>query len=103
MVSRKKIQLGVFVVVVVFMIIFLRLWQMQVFEGDKYRQLSENNRLRIMSTPAPRGIIFDRNGVPLVKNVPIYSVYIVYDPATGVDVGALSALLGKINRRSNPC
>src|SRR6202142_1989662 len=109
MVSQKKIQLGFFVVAVVFIIILLRLLQLQVLEGDKYRQLSENNRLRIMSTPAPRGIIFDRNGVPLVKNVPIYSVYIVYDPARGVDVGALSSMLGEdkqeveslLNRKDN--
>jgi len=109
MVSQKKIQLGFFVVAVVFIIILLRLLQLQVLDGDKYRQLSENNRLRIMSTPAPRGIIFDRNGVPLVKNVPIYSVYIMYDPATGVDVGALSSMLGEdkqeveslLNRKDN--
>ena len=109
MVSQKKIQLGFFVVASVFIVILLRLWQLQVLEGDKYRQLSENNRLRIMSTPAPRGIIFDRNGVPLVKNVPIYSVYIVYDPATGVDIGALSSMLGEdkqeveslLNRKDN--
>ena len=109
MVSQKKIQLGFFVVAGVFIIILLRLWQLQVLEGDKYRQLSENNRLRIMSTPAPRGIIFDRNGVPLVKNVPIYSVYIVYDPARGVDIGALSSMLGedkqelesRLNRKDN--
>jgi penicillin-binding protein 2 len=109
MVSRKKIQLGFFVVAGVFIIILLRLWQLQVLEGDKYRQLSENNRLRILSTPAPRGIIYDRNGIPLVKNVPLYSAYIMYDPAKGVDIGALSSLLGEdkqeveslLNRKDN--
>lgn len=95
MVSQKKIQLGFFAVAGAFIIICLRLWQLQVLEGDKYRQLSENNRLRIMSTPAPRGIIFDRNGVPLVKNVPLYSAYITYDPARGVDIDALSSLIGE--------
>jgi len=109
MVSQKKIQLGFFVIAGIFVVICLRLMQMQILEGDKYRKLSEGNRLKIMSTPAPRGIILDRNGVPLVKNIPMYSVYILYDPAKGVDTETLSSLVGlekqeieaKLNRKDN--
>jgi len=109
MVSKKKIQLGLLVVTGVLMVILLRLVQLQIIDGTMYRQQSENNRLRILSSPAPRGIIYDRNGVALVKNVPFYSVYIMHDPARRVDTAALSSLIGedrqdietRLNRKDN--
>jgi len=107
--TRKKIQLGFFIVAGIFVVICLRLMQLQVVEGDKYRRLSEGNRLKIMSTPAPRGIILDRNGTPLVKNIPMYSVYIMHDPAKSVDIETLASLVGietqeieaKLHRKDN--
>jgi penicillin-binding protein 2 len=109
MVSRKKIQLGLYIVAGIFVIICLRLLQLQVLDGDKYRKLSEGNRLKIMSSPAPRGLILDRNGVPLVKNIPTYSVYIMFDPAKGVNIDTLSSVVGlekqdietRLNRKDN--
>ena len=107
--TRKKIQLGFFIIAGISVVICLRLMQLQVLEGDKYRKLSEGNRLKIMSTPAPRGMILDRNGIPLVKNIPMYSVYIMYDPAKGVDTETLATLVGlekqeieaKLTRKDN--
>ncbi|HTZ18269.1 MAG TPA: penicillin-binding protein 2 [Dissulfurispiraceae bacterium] len=97
------------IVIGAFAVICLRLLQLQVIDGEKYRKLSEGNRLKIMSSPAPRGMIFDRNGIPLVKNIPTYSVYIMYDPAKGIDTGTLSPLVGlerqdlevKLSRKDN--
>ncbi|MBQ9404193.1 MAG: penicillin-binding protein 2, partial [Synergistaceae bacterium] len=40
----------------------------QIYQGDKYIRLAHNNKLRVMRFPAPRGEIFDRNGVPLAVN-----------------------------------
>lgn len=51
-------------------------WLVQVAEGAAYRELAENNRLRKLSIEAPRGLIRDRNGQPLVENVPRYSLLI---------------------------
>jgi len=109
MITRNKIEFGFFVIIAVFLIICLRLVQLQVFEGDKYHKLSESNRLKIVSTPAPRGIIYDRNGVPLVKNIPLYSVYMLYDPAKGADFAELASLVKmdrqeletKLNKKEN--
>jgi penicillin-binding protein 2 len=109
MITRNKIELGFFVVTGIFIIICLRLIQLQIIEGDNYRKLSESNRLKIISNPAPRGIIYDRNGVPLVKNIPLYSVYIMYDAAKGMDLGELSLAVGmdrqeletRLNKKDN--
>ena len=51
-----------------FAIIFFRLWFLQVLSGDKYRAQANNNRIRDVNVPAPRGDIVDRNGKVLVDN-----------------------------------
>lgn len=47
-----------------------RLFWMQVIQGNHYKNLSDSNRIRTAVIHAPRGVIFDRNGKPLVYNVP---------------------------------
>ena len=77
--EAKKFFVISYVVIIVFLFLVLRLWQLQVLQGDEYRKLSESNRLRIVNIPAPRGIIFDRNGIPLVKNSPYYFASVIPD------------------------
>jgi penicillin-binding protein 2 len=52
----------------------LRLWHLQVIQGAALRERSENNRIRLERMRAPRGRIFDRNGVELVTNRPAYNL-----------------------------
>lgn len=59
--------LGV-IVVVVLSALLVRLWTMQVLNGESFAAQAENNRVREISIQAPRGRILDRNGVPLVTN-----------------------------------
>lgn len=66
---------------------------MQMLEGNRYKQLSENNRLRIIKTTAPRGIIYDRNGTQLVENIPFFSVSITTDKLKDIDFDSLSDLI----------
>ena len=46
----------------------------QIYHGDKYTRLSYNNRLRFVRFAAPRGEIFDRNGVPLAVNETTFTI-----------------------------
>lgn len=46
----------------------------QIYQGDKYIKLAHSNRLRMIRFPAPRGEIFDRNGVPLAVNDTTFSI-----------------------------
>jgi penicillin-binding protein 2 len=50
--------------------VFFRLFYLQVVQGSYYRYLADNNRTKTITVHAPRGIILDRNGTPLVFNVP---------------------------------
>ena len=47
-----------------------RLWDLQIIDGQKYSDLAKRNGIRKESIPAPRGIIYDRNGIVLSKNIP---------------------------------
>ena len=53
---------------VLFAVIFFRLWFLQVLSGDKYLAEANNNRTREVRVPAPRGEIVDRSGGVLVEN-----------------------------------
>ncbi len=63
--------LGVMVVLVT-----ARLWYLQIFRGDEFKQFAEENRLKKMKIAAPRGMIFDRNRRLLLDNQPTFVVEI---------------------------
>ena len=52
------------------MILFFKLFHLQIVKGNEYRLLSDSNRIRTEIIHAPRGVIFDRFGIPLVQNTP---------------------------------
>src|SRR5207245_10760249 len=55
----------------------VRLWQVQVLQGASYLRQSEDNRIRDYTLAAPRGIIYDRKGRPLVSNPPASTVAVL--------------------------
>jgi len=61
---------------IIFIVLFGRLWQLQVLEYSTYSALSKENTTRTIPTLAPRGIIYDRHGKVIVANRAIFSVYI---------------------------
>lgn len=54
-----------------------RLYYLQVIEGEKYRLLSDENRINHRILFPPRGLILDRFGVPLATNSPSYRAILV--------------------------
>lgn len=87
------------------LILLLRLWYLQILEGDRYFTLSSNNRLRLRVVEAPRGFILDRNGEAMVENRPTFDLYAtpedVTNPAevTGVLAGILQIPASEIEAR----
>ncbi len=61
-------------VVGIFGLVILRLFVLQVLEGSRYRELSEENRIRVEVLTAPRGEIRDRKGRLLADCVPSFTV-----------------------------
>ena len=64
-------------VILLFSLLLLRLWYLQVINGPGYRIRSENNRIRLKEIPPYRGKILDRNGIVIVDNKPSYSLYVI--------------------------
>lgn len=63
----------VFLLVAGFLILgllFIKLFMLQIVEGARFRDLSNSNRIKTVVIHAPRGTIYDRNGEPLVFNIP---------------------------------
>jgi penicillin-binding protein 2 len=74
-----------------FLVLIGAFFKTQVIQNRQYVMQSEENRLRPIPLPAPRGIIYDRHGEVIAENLPAYSVSIT---APNVDSlrGALSQL-----------
>ncbi len=91
-----RIRTAVLCVAVSFLVLLLRLWYLQILEGDRYFALSTNNRLRVRPVEAPRGFILDRNGEILVENRPTFDLYATpEDVNTPKEVAvALAEILG---------
>lgn len=64
-------------VAIAFLVLAYQLYQIQIVQFDYYRVAADTNRFRIVSTSAPRGVIYDRNGKLLVHNEPSFNVSIV--------------------------
>jgi len=75
--QEKKMQVFLFLVLAFFTVLAVRLAYMQLVQNDKFTTLAKENRMRLITIPAPRGEIFDRWGVKLVGNQPVYTVSIV--------------------------
>ena len=63
-------------VALVFLVLAGRLFQLQVMEGAFYATRAEASRETEVAIPAPRGLVFDRQGRPLVVNVPSWTVQV---------------------------
>jgi penicillin-binding protein 2 len=71
-----------------------RLIYLQIVNGSHFVTLSENNRLRLDPVTPTRGLIYDRNGVVLARNVPSYALEVT--PEQVPDMKKTLAALGKI-------
>ncbi len=76
---------------VMFSIIFFRLWYLQVLSGDKYLAEAKNNQVREVTVQAPRGEIVDRDGKVLVDNRTALALQIRTEELPGGNAGAAPA------------
>lgn len=76
-------------VFVLLMVLVVRLYSLQVVDGEFYAERAANQRIRILPIPAPRGVIFDRNLKILVDSRPIYNVILSREELRGRDLSTL--------------
>ncbi len=84
--STKRVKFLTFFLIFVFLILLGRLFYLQVYKGDYYRAISTKNHLRFIVSIPPRGKIYDRNGILLAYDKPVYNLYVYpYDVKKRID------------------
>jgi penicillin-binding protein 2 len=76
----RRVGMARFAVWTVMGLLVASFFRTQILGHGKYQLQSETNRLRPIPLPAPRGIIYDRNGRVLAENVPGYTVSLLPAP-----------------------
>jgi len=80
-------------VLIVFGVLLVRLWFLQIVNGAKYRTQSESNRIDLRDVLPFRGLIFDRKGQLLVDNRPSFILGVIPE-----DIRELDGLMGDLRR-----
>lgn len=83
-------------IVLLFAILVAQLWRMQIVEGKQYQVRAEHNRLRLLPLRPTRGVLYDRNGVILARNVPSFTAAIVPADLPEEKQSEVSAKLGTL-------
>lgn len=92
--QKKRFKLLITFGSILFGIIVLRLFYIQILSYTKYKSLAQSNSTRVVLKRAARGIIYDRYGEKLADSVPSFTVSII--PADLKDSEKVIALLAKI-------
>lgn len=92
---RVRLRLIQALVLVLLGVLGVRLYLLQIVNGARYAEVAENQRIRLLPIPAPRGVILDRDGHLLVDSRPIYSVILSREDTKGIDRYSLIAPLSE--------
>lgn len=76
-------------VVLLLLVLGVRLYYLQLVRGQYYGEIAQNQRIRLLPIPAPRGVIFDREGHPLVDSRPTYNVILWREDLRGRNLASL--------------
>jgi penicillin-binding protein 2 len=86
---RARLRFIQALVVLMLGVLCVRLYVLQVVRGERYAEIAENQRRRRLPIPAPRGVIFDREGRVVVDSRPIYNVILSREDVKDKDINAL--------------
>ncbi len=84
------------VVILLFLILFVKLYTLMIHSYEEFRNKADYNRIRPVITYAPRGNIYDRNGNVLAANSSVYTISVIRDELTDTE-NELSQVSGYLN------
>jgi penicillin-binding protein 2 len=86
--QNLPVRIGVLQIVAFILLAILgaRLYYLQIVKGEDYKNRAEQQRVRLLPIPAPRGAIFDRHGKILVDSRPTFNVTLAREPIKTMDV-----------------
>lgn len=100
---RRRVAIASAVVAAAILLLVLRLWSLQIVQGEDLAILSENNRIRLRRITATRGRILDRHGRVLVESEAAYNAVLVPEDARDMEntVETLAQFLGQSTAETN--
>ena len=96
LVSIRQYLVSIVIVWILIAILLARFFYIQILSHDRYRKKANTNRIRKVTTTAPRGLILDRNGHILVDNLPTYVLTAIPGELSekGQKFGFISKIIG---------
>jgi penicillin-binding protein 2 len=95
-IKQRNFILFYILIIVCLLGLFSRAGYLQIVKGDYYQDLARGNRLRIYPITAPRGIIYDRSGQPLVYNIPSFDLVVNLSDFFDNPAETQEEILGKV-------
>ncbi len=92
---RMRLNVVQGLVFVLLAVLGVRLYFLQVVGGARYAEIAENQRVKLLPIPAPRGTIFDRDGQMLVDSRSIYNIILSREDMRGRDFNSLTEPLAE--------
>ncbi|MGD0021019.1 MAG: penicillin-binding protein 2 [Smithellaceae bacterium] len=96
---RRKFKIFFILLLIIFSVLLIRLWYLQIIKGGELKQRSEINSVRFRKIKPLRGLIMDRKGRLLVDNLPSFDV--VYMPGKVKDQEQLIEKLKILYKRKS--
>ncbi|NCT48805.1 MAG: penicillin-binding protein 2, partial [Paraglaciecola sp.] len=92
--ARRSV-IALLVVLVMMAMVVSNLYYLQVTRFEDYRTRSNGNRIKVLPVAPNRGLIYDRNGILLAENRPVYSLEVIPEKIENLDevIAELQALL----------
>lgn len=73
---RDRIYFAIGVVTLFILLLVIRYGYLQIYQHEHFATMSDSNRIRLQALPPARGYIYDRNGILLADNFPVFSAVI---------------------------
>lgn len=91
---NRRAVVAMLIVVMLFSVIVFNQYQLQVVSYQDYQTRSEGNRIKVVPMAPNRGLIYDRSGILLAENRPVFSLELVPEQIT--DMAATLAALAEL-------
>lgn len=72
-------------VLVLLLVLFSNVYNLEINSYEKYQTRSNSNRIKLLPVAPNRGLIYDRNGVLLADNKPVYSLEVIPEQVENIE------------------
>ncbi|MEE9260083.1 MAG: hypothetical protein V3U40_03095, partial [Candidatus Scalindua sediminis] len=99
--NKKRLKIFFGIVLILFIVIFCRLFYIQIIEGGKYSGISDSRRIRTIGIDTLRGTIYDRNGLMLAADKHSFELTVSYKKLYKAYLCFKSNILPKLSKVRN--